>query len=64
MDTPGTITSDGDTTTVIISRRAYSPVLRQADLRADTIVPLVARTPPPLPVRLTRTPDSLRGNPR
>jgi hypothetical protein len=64
MDTPGTITSDGDTTTVIISRRAYSPVLRQSDLRADTIVPLVARTPPPLPVRLTRTPDSLRGNPR
>ena len=64
LGTPGTITSDGDTTTVIISRRAYSPVLRQADLRADTIVPLVARTPPPLPVRLTRTPDSLRGNPR
>ena len=39
LDTPGTITSDGDTTTVIISRRAYSPVLRQSDLRADTIVP-------------------------
>jgi hypothetical protein len=39
LGTPGTITSDGDTTTVIISRRAYSPVLRQSDLRADTIVP-------------------------
>ncbi|HEX9517017.1 MAG TPA: hypothetical protein VF940_12685, partial [Streptosporangiaceae bacterium] len=39
LDTPGTITSNGDTTTVIISRRAYSPVLRQSDLRADTIVP-------------------------
>ncbi len=39
LDTPGTITSDGDTTTVILSRRAYSPVLRQSDLRADTIVP-------------------------
>ena len=39
LDTPGTITSDGDTTTVIISRRAYSPVLRQSDLRADTAVP-------------------------
>jgi hypothetical protein len=39
LDTPGTITTDGDTTTVTISRRAYSPVLRQSDLRADTIVP-------------------------
>src|SRR6266851_342818 len=39
LDTAGTITTDGDTTTVIISRRAYSPVLRQSDLRADTIVP-------------------------
>jgi hypothetical protein len=39
LDTPGTITSDGDTTTVILSRRAYSPVLRQSDLRADTTVP-------------------------
>jgi hypothetical protein len=39
LDTPGTITTDGDTTTVILSRRAYSPVLRQSDLRADTIVP-------------------------
>src|SRR5216684_8184874 len=37
LDTAGTITTDGDTTTVIISRRAYSPVLRQSDLRADTI---------------------------
>src|SRR5260221_14634741 len=39
LDTPGTITSNAATTTVIISRRAYSPVLRQSDLRADTIVP-------------------------
>jgi hypothetical protein len=39
LDTPGTITSDSDTITVILSRRAYSPVLRQSDLRADTIVP-------------------------
>ena len=39
LDTPGTITSDGDTTTIILSRRAYSPVLRQSDLRADTAVP-------------------------
>src|SRR5713226_6240445 len=39
LDTPGTITSNGDTTTVILSRRAYSPVLRQSDLLAGTIVP-------------------------
>jgi len=39
LDTPGTITSDGDTITVVLSRRAYSPVLRHSDLRADTIVP-------------------------
>jgi hypothetical protein len=39
LDTPGTITSDAGTTTVILSRRAYSPVLRQSDLRSDTIVP-------------------------
>ena len=39
LDTPGTILSDGDTITVVLSRRAYSPVLRQSDLRADTIVP-------------------------
>jgi hypothetical protein len=39
LDTPGTITTDGHTTTVTLSRRAYSPVLRQSDLRADTIVP-------------------------
>lgn len=39
LDTPGTITSDAGTTTVTLSRRAYSPVLRQSDLRADTIVP-------------------------
>ena len=37
--TPGTITTDGDTITVTLSRRAYSPVLRQSDLRADTTVP-------------------------
>ena len=39
LDTPGTIISDGDTITVVLSRRAYSPVLRQSDLRADTIIP-------------------------
>jgi hypothetical protein len=39
LDTPGTITTDGDTITVTLNRRAYSPVLRQSDLRADTTVP-------------------------
>jgi hypothetical protein len=69
-DTPGTITSDGDTITVTLSRRAYSPVLRQSALPAGTTIPwwhhhpLVAEPPPPLPVRLTRRGDSLRGNPR
>jgi hypothetical protein len=39
LETAGTITSDNDTITVTLSRRAYSPVLRQSDLRADTTVP-------------------------
>jgi hypothetical protein len=39
LDTPGTILTDADTTTVVLNRRAYSPVLRQSDLPADTIVP-------------------------
>ena len=41
--TAGTITHDGDTITITItitiSRRAYSPVLRQSDLRTDTTIP-------------------------
>jgi hypothetical protein len=39
LDTPGTITTDGDAITVTLSRRTYSPALRQSDLRADTTVP-------------------------
>ena len=39
LDTPGIITSDRDTITVVLSRRAYSPVLRQSGLPTDTIVP-------------------------
>ena len=39
LDTPGTIHSDTDTITVVLNRRAYSPVLRQSDLPADTTVP-------------------------
>ena len=39
LDTPGTIINTRTTTTVRIDRRAYSPVLRQASLPADTTVP-------------------------
>ena len=39
LDTPGEITSDGTGITVKINRRAYSPVLRDADLPAGTTVP-------------------------
>jgi hypothetical protein len=39
LDTAGTITADGDTVTVTLNRRAYSPVLRQSDLRAGTTIP-------------------------
>ncbi len=37
--TPGEIINNGATITVKINRRAYSPVLRHADLPADTTVP-------------------------
>jgi hypothetical protein len=39
LDTPGEIITDGTGITVKINRRAYSPVLREADLPADTAVP-------------------------
>ena len=39
LETPGTITTSDDTITVRLDRRAYSPVLRQADLPQDTPVP-------------------------
>jgi hypothetical protein len=39
LDTPGEIISTGTGITVKINRRAYSPVLREADLPADTTVP-------------------------
>jgi hypothetical protein len=39
LTTPGEIINNGDTITVRLDRRAYSPVLRQADLPADTPVP-------------------------
>jgi hypothetical protein len=39
LDTPGEIINHGDSITVRLNRRAYSPVLRQADLPTDTTVP-------------------------
>jgi hypothetical protein len=39
LDTPGQIINHGDTITIRLNRRAYSPVLRQADLPTDTTVP-------------------------
>jgi transposase len=39
LDTPGEIINHGDTITIRLKRRAYSPVLRQADLPTDTTVP-------------------------
>ena len=39
LDTPGEIISDSTGITVKINRRPYSPVLRGADLPADTTVP-------------------------
>src|SRR6266511_2966141 len=39
LDSSGTITTTGNQVTVRIDRRAYSPVLRQANLPPDTTVP-------------------------
>ena len=39
LTTPGTITTTTDTVTIRLDRRAYSPVLRQAELPTDTTVP-------------------------
>jgi transposase len=39
LETPGQITTSADTVTVRLDRRAYTPVLRQADLPNDTRVP-------------------------
>ncbi len=39
IETPGKIITTRDTVTVRLDRRAYSPVLRQADLPNHTIVP-------------------------
>ena len=38
LETSGAIINDTNTITVVLNRRAYLPVLRQSDLRADTAV--------------------------
>ena len=45
LDTAGIITHVGDTITVTLNRRAYSPVLRQSDLPRRNHHPLVAKSP-------------------
>ena len=39
LETPGTIITTDDTITVRLERRAYTPVLRKADLPTDTRIP-------------------------
>src|SRR6266498_7191 len=39
LETPGTIINSGDTITVRLERRAYAPVLRKANLPAQTTIP-------------------------
>jgi hypothetical protein len=39
LETPGTITTSGNNITVRLDRRAYAPVLRQADLPTNTTIP-------------------------
>jgi hypothetical protein len=45
LETPGTSINHGDTVTVRLERRAYAPVLRQADLPTATTVPWWATAP-------------------
>lgn len=60
-----TITTANDTVTVTVhlDRRAYSPVLRTADLPDDTTVPWWA-TAPCATKSADLAPNQLRGNPR
>ena len=64
LETPGQITTDGNAITVRLERRAFSPVLRKADLPADTPVPWWGEAHHPLRTHLTVAPILLRGNRR
>jgi hypothetical protein len=61
--TSGAIINDTNTITVVLNRRAYSPVLRQSDLRADTAVP-GGKAATSASSSANRRHDSLHGNPR
>jgi transposase len=39
LETPGQIITNSDTITIRLERRAYSPVLRKANLPTDTVIP-------------------------
>jgi transposase len=39
LETPGQIITEGDTITVRLERRAYSPVLRKASIPTNTVIP-------------------------
>ena len=52
LETPGQITTNGDTITVRLDRRAYTPVLRHADLPNNTRSPLVGKSNPTLRIQL------------
>ena len=63
LETPGQIITDGDHITVRLNRRAYSPVLRQADLRPTPPSP-GGKTGASASSSASRRHDSLHGNPR
>ena len=55
LETPGTITTSGDTITVHLDRRAYTPVLPQSQ-PATTLASLVGKPRSPLRTQLTKLP--------
>jgi transposase len=64
LETPGQITTNPDTITVRLDRRAYSPVLRQADLPHDTRVPWWGNRTLRFEFSRKVASNLLRGNPR
>jgi hypothetical protein len=63
LETSGAIINDTNTIAVILNRRAYSPVLRQSDLHADTAVP-GGKAVTSASSSANRRHDSLHRNPR
>ena len=64
LETPGQITTSRDTITVRLDRRAYSPVLRQADLPHNTRVPWWDNRTLRFEFSRKVASNLLRGNPR